>query len=336
VTEILLTEEAFRSFGARIARAGIPARLVRLQPDGRLVINGATELPDAAQPEVAWLTADAFYDGSVEPFFAVVDSKPSVRWLHSAAAGVDLPYYAGLGERGVRVTTSHVNAIPIAEYVVGAVLAQLQQAHRWREAQAAHAWRHHEFREVWGTTWLIVGLGAIGTAVATRARAFGARVLGVRRHPTGAEPVDELLLPDGLLESVPRADVVVLAVPGTAETRRLVDDAFLAAMRPGSVLVNVGRGSLVDEAALLRALDRGVPEAAILDVFATEPLPAHSPFWDHPRVVVTPHSSAGGSGRLGRAADLFVENLGRYRRGERLHHEVDPADLPSGSRRDRP
>ena len=331
MTEILLTEQAFRSFGDRLARSGIPTRLVRVQPDGRLVVDGRTEPRDAAQPEVGWLTADAFYDGSVEPFFAVVASKRSVRWVHSPAAGIDLPHYAGLGERGVRLTTSHVNAIPIAEYVVGAVLAQFQQTQRWREAQAARAWRHHEFREVWGTTWLIVGLGAIGTAVATRARALGARVLGVRRHPTGNEPVDELLPPDKLLAAVPRADVVVLAAPGTAETQRLVDDEFLAAARPGSVLVNVARGSLVDEAALLRALARGVPEAAILDVFATEPLSPDSPFWDHPRVVVTPHSSAGGGGRLGRAADLFVENLRRYRRGEPLQHEVDPADIPPGA-----
>jgi phosphoglycerate dehydrogenase-like enzyme len=223
-----------------------------------------------------------------------------------------------------------VNAIPIAEYVVGAVLTHFQQTQRWREAQAERAWRHHEFRDVWGTTWLVVGVGAIGAAVSTRARAFGARVLGVRRHPTGDESVDELVPPAALVAAVPRADVVVLAAPATAATQQLVNDELLAAARPGSVLVNVARGALVDEAALLRALDRGRPEAAILDVFATEPLPPDSPLWGHPRVVVTPHSAAGGDGRLGRAADLFVENLGRYRRGEPLVHEVDPADLAPG------
>ena len=181
---------------------------------------------------------------------------------------------------------------------------------------------------MFGTTWLVVGLGAIGTAVATRAAVFGARVVGVRRHPTGEEPVDALLAPTDPLDAVPTADVVVLAAPATAATERLVDARFLAAMRPGSVLVNVARGSLVDEAALLAALDRGVPKAAILDVFATEPLPADSPFWEHPRVVATPHSSSGGAGRHDRAAALFVENLGRYRRGEPLLHEVDPGDVP--------
>jgi phosphoglycerate dehydrogenase-like enzyme len=128
-----------------------------------------------------------------------------------------------------------------------------------------------------------------------------------------------------LLDELPRCDVVVLAAPATPETTAFVDDQFLAAMAPHSVLVNVARGALVDEAALLTALDRGRPAAAILDVFATEPLPADSPFWEHPRVVLTPHSSAGGLARHGRVADLFVENLERYRNGQPLLHEVRPA-----------
>jgi phosphoglycerate dehydrogenase-like enzyme len=327
VIDVLLTEHAFREYGARLRQADVPIRLLRLQRDGGLVVAGAPS-DTALEPEVAWLTAEAFYDGVVVTFFDAVAATPSLRWLHSPAAGVDLPFFAGLAERGVRVTTSHVNAIPIAEYVLAVVLSHYQQLARWRDAQAAHTWRHHEFREVHGTTWLVVGVGAIGSAVAKRAGAFGAHIVGVRRAPRGDEPVAELVTPDRVLEAVPRADVVVLAAPGTAATRHLVDDEFLAAMRPGSVLVNVARGSLVDETALLRALERGVPEAAILDVFDTEPLPPDSPFWDHPRVTVTPHSSSGGAGRLARAVNLFVDNLGRYARGDPLLHEADPADLP--------
>jgi phosphoglycerate dehydrogenase-like enzyme len=332
---VLLTDHAARTYAAQLAGSGVATRLARLEPDGHLVVDGRVGAVDEVAPEVAWLTAEAFYDGVVVPFFELVHRAESIRWVHSPAAGVDLPFYAGLGERGVRLTTSHVNAIPIAEYVLGTVLAHYQQLERWREAQQAHEWRHHEFREVFGTTWLVVGVGAIGGAVARRARAFGARVLGVRRHPTGAEPVDELVSPDRLLDAVPVADVVVLCAPATPQTQRMVDERFLAALRPGAVLVNVARGALVDEPALLRALDRGTPELAILDVFATEPLPPDSPLWSHDRVVVTPHSSSGGRGRHERAAALFVENLARYVRGEALLHEVPAEDVPrrSGSPR---
>jgi phosphoglycerate dehydrogenase-like enzyme len=247
-----------------------------------------------------------------------------MRWFQSPAAGY-IALYDHLFVRGVRVTGAHVNAIPIAEYVLQAVLAHFQGVAEWAAARAAHEWRPHEFREVFGTTWLVIGVGSIGSAVAERARALGARVLGHRRHPTGREPVDEMLSREVLLDELPRCDVVVLAAPATPETTAFVDDQFLAAMAPHSVLVNVARGALVDEAALLTALDRGRPAAAILDVFATEPLPADSPFWEHPRVVLTPHSSAGGLARHGRVADLFVENLERYRNGQPLLHEVRPA-----------
>jgi phosphoglycerate dehydrogenase-like enzyme len=269
-----------------------------------------------------------FYDGLVRPFFRLSLECGSMRWLHSPAAGLDLPGYGELLAQGIRLTTSHVNRIPIAEYVVSAVLCHYQRPEEWQAARADKAWRPHEFREVYGTTWLIVGLGAIGGEVAIRARAFGALVLGVRRNPIGDEPVDQMLQPGQVEDVLPDCDVVVLAAPGSKETRHLVNARFLGRMREGSVLVNVGRGSLVDEVALVAALDKGVPEAAILDVFQTEPLPVASPLWTHPRVVVTPHSSAGGLGRHERGADLFLENLARYRSGLALLNEVTAADLP--------
>jgi len=225
----------------------------------------------------------------------------------------------------VRLTTAHVNNVPIAEYVLREVLDRFQRADRWRAGQAAHHWEHHEWREVTGSTWLVVGVGAIGSAVAERARAFGAHVIGVRRTPDGTEPVDEMVGPDELLAQLPRADVVVLTLPASDTTHHLVDDVFLAAMQPDAVLVNVARGAIVDEAALVRALDAGRPGFAVLDVVETEPLPTESPLWDHPKVVVTPHSSSGGHGRFARGADLFAENLRRFRAGEPLRHEVADA-----------
>ncbi|HEY4397619.1 MAG TPA: D-2-hydroxyacid dehydrogenase [Acidimicrobiia bacterium] len=322
--QILVTETAGRLLDERARGIEPPVEQIRMRRDGGLEVDGRERDASQVHAEVACATGDLFFRGGAAPWFELLLSLESLRWFQSPAAGY-LALYDRLFERGVRVTGAHVNAIPIAEYVIQAVLARFQRADEWRAARAAREWRPHEFREVFGTTWLVIGVGSIGSAVAERARALGARVLGHRRHPTGREPVHEMLSREALLDALPRCDVVVLAAPATAETTGFVDDRFIAAMALGSVLVNVARGALVDETALLAALDRGRPEAAILDVFATEPLPADSPFWDHPRVVLTPHSSAGGLARHGRVVDLFVENLERYRDGQPLLHEVGPA-----------
>jgi phosphoglycerate dehydrogenase-like enzyme len=149
----------------------------------------------------------------------------------------------------------------------------------------------------------------------------------VRRHPTGTEPVDRMVTPDALRAAIPEVDVVVLAAPANATTHRLVDRGFLRAVKPGALLINVARGSLVDEDALLDALDSGVLAAAVLDVTDVEPLPPDHRLWSHPGVTITAHNAAGGTGRYARAADLFIENLGRYRSGDRLRHEVTAADF---------
>jgi phosphoglycerate dehydrogenase-like enzyme len=301
LTTVLLTERALETVGDRI---------VEIPDVTPMVLADHVEGFDAA-----WLSGDLFtHRDDLIRFFGACASSDTLRWLQTSNAGVDHPVFKSLVDRGVTLTTSHVTGPPIAEYVLRAVLDHFQRAADWRATVERRQWEIHEFRAVLGTTWLVIGLGAIGTAVAVRARAFGATVLGVRRTPRGDEPVDELVG----LDAVGRADVVVLAAPATAATRGMVDAAFLASMKPGSVLVNVARGSLVDEDALVAALDAGVPEVALLDVTATEPLPDDSPLWSHPKVVLTPHSSALGHGRHARAADVFVENLIRYATGEPL------------------
>ena len=326
--DLLLSEAGLRRLGDRLAAVAPDVRTLRLQTDKRVLDEAGRELGDEdVQPEVAWGSADQFDDGLARRFFGLVLRAPSLRWIQSAAAGLDAPVFAMILERGIRLTSSHVNSIPIAEWVVASVLDHYQDPHGWRVAQTEGTWQPRRFREVHGTTWVVIGMGGIGVAVATRARAFGATVVGVRRTPRGDEPVDRMVALADLAAVLPDAHVVVLATPATAEARGLVGDAFLAALRPDSVLVNVGRGSLVDEEALLRSLDRGQPDRAILDVFATEPLPPDSPLWTHPRVWVSPHTSAGGLGSLERGAELFLENLGRYRREEPLLHEVGPDDV---------
>jgi phosphoglycerate dehydrogenase-like enzyme len=315
VIRVLLTQKALAMVESQLAE--LPVTPVLL--DGRV-----------EDIEVAWGSSDVYRDGAARQFFGAVTHSPTMKWLQVSNAGTDDPVFGRLVAAGVVVTTSHVTGPPIAEYVMRAVLDWYQDADAWRASVREHQWKAHEFREVLGTTWLVVGLGAIGEAVAVRARAFGAHVIGVRRTARGDEPVDELVAPDALLDVLPRADVVVLAAPAVASTVGMVDDAFLRSMKPRSVLVNAARGALVDEAALLAALDRGVPEAALLDVAASEPPDDDSPLWTRPNVVLTPHSSALGDGRHGRAASFFVENLRRYIDGEPLVHVVTAEETLGG------
>ncbi len=319
---VLLTSVAHESFGRQLDRPGL--EWLTLEGDGTLWDGSRKPVAwDDARPEVAWGTSDLFRHGApIGTFFTSLPTLTSLRWFQSPAAGFDAPVFAQMAAGGVRITNAHVNSLPIAEFVMRAVLDEFQQAGEWRRLAEGRSWRIHDWREVSGTTWLVVGLGGIGSAVAVRARAFGATVIGCRRRPSPDDPTDRTVTPDQLLDVVGGADVVVLAAPATPDTNDLVDAELLSRMKEGSVLVNVGRGTLVDEDALLAALDRGTPAAAVLDVFHIEPLPDSHPFWTHPSVRVTPHNSAGGMGRLQRQADLFSENLDRYRAGRPLLHDV--------------
>ena len=328
--DLVLTEVAWQSYGERFREVAPSARCLRMQGDGTLRSgDGSIVEWDDASPEVVWGTADLFDEGGpLRPFFGLLNRSTSLRWFASPAAGFDNPVFGELVRRGVRLTTSHVGDVPIAEYVVRAVLDHVQEAWRWRSGQQAADWQvHPRHGEVLGTTWLVFGLGSIGSRVATLARGLGATVIGVRRSPTGAEPVDEMVGPAEVAARVGEADVVVLTAPSTPETRGLVDASFLAAMAPTALLVNIARGDLVDEDALLAALDAGRPAAAVLDVTAEEPLPPDSPLWRHPKVAITPHASGRTVGRLDRGAEDFLANLGRWQAGEALHHEVSVADL---------
>jgi phosphoglycerate dehydrogenase-like enzyme len=283
--------------------------------------------PDRAA-EIAWITFDVWESPEQAiAFYGELAGLIGLQWCHSGGAGADGPPFDLLASRGTRLSTSHVNAGPAGDFVVRAVLDVLQGADVWRTDQKEREWRIHDFREMSMTTWLVVGMGAIGQSVAKRVNAFGATVIGCRRSPTGDEPCERMILPNELLSVVPEVDVVVLSAPATSETRQLVDANFLSRMREGSILVNVARGTLVDEAALLTALDIGRPAFAILDTFVDEPLSPTSPFWSHPRVAITPHNAARGDGNANRAATVFLDNLSRWRHGEPLVNE-SPTKAP--------
>ena len=280
------------------------------------------------RPSVAWLSTDLFYSSEAGRFYEIVAASPMLAWLQSSAAGVDLPIYRSLLERGAMITSSHANSLSIAEFVLGSVLRVKQRPEAWADAQRRHAWEHHEFDEIAGTTWLIIGFGAIGQAIGTRARSFGATVLGVRRSPGAHPAADEMITPDELVDRLGEADVVVLCRPGHPDGSPFFDADLLQGLRESSLLINVGRGSLIDVEALLGSLASGKPATAILDVFDPEPLDPASPLFDHPQVVITPHASAGGRGRHQRNADLFVANLTDFLEGRSLENLVALEDLP--------
>lgn len=269
---------------------------------------------------------------------------PRLRWVQSAAAGVRSLLSPELTGRGIVLTNAAgVMAIPMAEYVVAGALhflrgfdvaVRLQRAGRWTRAAwvdpgaVPEAGTFRGPREVGECRVLVVGVRGIGAAVAERFTALGATCVGVRRRPElgGAAGFAAVVGDDRLDAELARADVVVLAAPSTAETEGLLDGRRIGLLRPQAIVVNVGRGALLDEGALAAALSAGRIRGAVLDVAATEPLPAESPLWALPNVLLTPHVSATSSaGFWPRMLDVFLGNWERWQRGEPLRNVVDPA-----------
>ena len=325
MTRLLIYEPAYERVRAEISALAVEPLI--LAKGGGLSLAGAPVETAEARPDIAWFSSDHYLNPDAPAFVGAVLAAPDLKWVQSAAAGFDHPLFGRIVDKGARLTTSHGQAVGMADTVVAGVLDHFQRGPDRRAAQAAKEWKEFKFREVLGTTWLLIGFGAIGQGVAERARGLGAQIVGVRRSQAPDAHADRIAPMDALPKLLPEADVVVLSVPLNAATRHLANTAFFAAMKPGSVLVNVGRGALVDEAALLAALERGIPAHAVLDVFETEPLPPESPFWRHPRVSLTAHCSGVTGAQDDRNRDLFLGNLGRYLAGRPLLHEIDPQDL---------
>lgn len=250
---------------------------------------------------------------------------PALRWLQLASAGPDhvLPFDPA---RLAVTSASGLHGDTMAEYVLATLVHMRWDFDRLRAQQTAGQWVCYDVPTLQGLTLGVVGAGHVGGRIARLLRAVGMRTLGVRRTPAGdpGEAFDEIAGLDRLGDVLARADVVVIAVPLTAETRGRIDAAAIARIKRGAWFVNVSRGGVVDEAALLAALRRGDLAGAILDVFAEEPLPAGHPFWRQPRVFVTPHISSEFAGWHTAVARLFLANLERYRRGEPLRNLIDP------------
>ena len=260
--------------------------------------------------------------------YDVREVAPRLQWVQAVGAGTGQLQSAGLDAAGIALTSNAgSNSLAIGEFVVGRILQHWKRFPEIEAAQQAHEWNQTLYgREVAGSTLGLIGLGHINAVVAERAHAFGMQVLATRRSggPGSTAPnVDEVLPTSELHTMLGRADAVAAAVPETPETIGLMDAAAFAAMKPGAFFCNVGRGSLVDEKALIAALENGHVAAAALDVASQEPLPADHPLWDAPNLYLSPHVSTSPTALFPNVHRMFRENLQRFLAGEPLENVVD-------------
>ena len=261
----------------------------------------------------------------------MIAAAPRLRLIQSISAGTDQFSREALRAAGIRLASAQgANERAVAEHAIALILAMARQIPEARDNQAAKKWRGmvgeiaKREDELGGKTLVIVGMGRIGSRLATLAKAFDMRVIGVRQDPAkGGAAADEVVGDERLLEVLPQADFVALTCPLTPRTEKLIGAAAFAAMRPSAYLVNVARGKVVDEAALLEALAAKRLAGAALDCVWQEPLPPESPLWGIPNVLITPHTAGETRRYEDNVIDLLMENLGRLARGEtRLKNEV--------------
>ena len=320
-------------------------RIQSVAPGSRIVNLSVEGLADGPVDDVevllrGWLVAEAFD--------RLLVRAPHLTWVHSATSGVERALTPAALARDVLVTNARgVFSRPIAEHVLLMILAVSRHLPQLLELQHERTWQPLEGRELRELTIGIVGYGSLGRSVASLASAFGSRVIAIRRRPNALEDaaaaaaraaaaaddgdgfpfeprLDRVLGPDGLHELLAESDIVVLAAPLTAETEGMIDEAALAAMKHDAWLINVARGRLIDDTALIRALRENQIGGAALDAFRDEPLPQGSPYWELPNVIVTPHTAWSSARVLDRSIDLFCDNLVRFSRGEPLRNVVDP------------
>jgi len=326
--QILMTKAARNRLGERLPDVAPGAEVVTAVAADAYERNGQPIAVEDIDPEVVWLSLDSYASGTLGQLFGRLMKTQAPRWTQIMAAGIDNPMFRSIMEKGVRISKSSAQATPIAEYVVAHALSLQVPIAAQAALQARHEWKNTPYRELAHTRWVLVGFGNIGHEIAKRIKPFGVDLTVVRRNPAAAgELADRVIgLPD-LASTLPDADVIVLACALNDETRGMCDAAFFEALKPGAILINIGRGGLVDEEALRAGLDRDRPAHAVLDVFQTEPLPADSWLWDHPKVRVSAHTSNSGDGNLARGDELFLENLRRYLASEPLLNEADPSEV---------
>ncbi len=297
------------------------AAIRAIMPGYRVLV---TEDRDAMQAALADVEIAAGW-----PIGALLDRMPNLRWYQQWAAGTDwlAQHPAAAAAPFVLTNASGVHPVQIGEHVFALLLAWVRRLPAAVQAQAAHTWTPmagESLGELYEKTLLMVGAGAIGRRIVALGAAFGMRVSAVRGHPETPVPGAEAVYgPERLRDALARADFVVLAPPLTAATRGMIGPAELAAMKRNAFLVNVGRGALIRQDALVHALATGQIAGAGLDVVDPEPLPADSPLWALPNVILTAHYAGASPRYYERAMAIFLDNLRRYRAGQPLRNVVD-------------
>jgi phosphoglycerate dehydrogenase-like enzyme len=300
------------------------AMLERLPEDTRIVTGNRPEAFGSAAGEadaiLAWFTERELLE-------QVFSMAPRVGWVHASSAGVDTLLFPALVESPVVLTNARgAFSWALGEFALAAILFFAKDLRRLVRSQAEGIWDQFDVQGVRGKTLGIVGYGDIGRAVAERARPFGMRILVVRRRPelSAGDPLLERALPcECRQELLAASDYVLVAAPLTARTRGFIGDAEIGAMKPAGVLINVGRGPVVDERALLRALEEQRIRGAALDVFEQEPLPAGHPFYRLENLLLSPHSADHTEGWIEQSMEVFLDNFARFREGAPLRNVVD-------------
>ena len=327
-TTIAMYDKGLEHIGKRLDALRLPDVTVHtFGKDGHFRIDGKTVAPGDVELDYLWLNSSINMDGFQEGAFETALACKRVGVLQTFNAGLDHPFYRAMSVKGTRLCNSSAQAVCISEFVFAQVLALMQPIEKQRALQASRTWEVTRYREISQTTWLIVGFGPIGRELTKRLKAFGAKVIAIRRSSDTEGLADVAgTIPD-LPALLPEADVIVFACPLNAETADLADSRFFSATKKGAIVVNIARGGVIEDKALLAALDDDRLSAAVLDVFRQEPLPKDDPFWSHPKVRMTSHTSFAGSGVRERWDVLFLDNLTRFVQGQSLVNEVDPKSL---------
>lgn len=248
----------------------------------------------------------------------------NLKWIHVLAAGVDRLPFKELKEKNIKVTNSSgIHAIPISEHVFATLLFLEKNLNVLYRQQLNKCWIQQPIEELSGKTMAIIGVGKIGKEIAQKAKAFHMKVLGIKNNPSPVEHVDEVYSMDNLKEVLSKAHVVVIALPLTDKTKGLFTFETFNYMRKDSYFINIGRGKIVQEEGLIKALKQGIIKGASLDVFEKEPLDKESPIWTIDNVIITPHQSGSSPYYMERTMDIFIENLARIKNKQQLVNLVD-------------